>query len=178
MTATVATPVARATELPSIRWHRPLLWLAAVMALLTVSALVARFADPREVTGTNLWDKPLKFAISTVIYSVSWSWLIGHLQKSRRVASILGTVIAVALAVELTIITGAAAAGTTSHFNVSTPFNTAMWSIMGVSISVLWAATLVVSIILLRNALAIRRAPSRSGSAPSSRSWASASASS
>ncbi len=141
---------------PRIRWHRPLLWLAAVMAALAVFALVARFVDGREVLGANLWDKPLKFAISTVIYSVTWSWLIGQLERSRRLAWASGTVIAVALVAELAIIVGAAAAGTTSHFNVSTPLATAMWSLMAVSISVLWVATLVACLVLFRNPLGDR----------------------
>ena len=147
MTDTVPTAETR------IRWHRPLLWLAAAMAGLTLYALVARFADPREVTGANLWDKPLKFALSTIIYSVTWSWLIGQLQTARKAAALIGTVIAITLFIELAIITGVAAAGTTSHFNVSSPLATTLWSIMGASIGVLWVATFVVSIILFRNRL-------------------------
>lgn len=139
-----------------IRWHRPLLWLAALMAALTVFALVARFVDPREVTGLNAWDKPLKFAVSTVIYAVTWSWLIGQMQRSRRLASAMGTAIAVLLVIELAVIVGAAAAGITSHFNVSTPLSTTLWSLMAVSISLLWVATLVACVILFRNALGDR----------------------
>jgi len=65
-------------------------------------------------------------------------------------------VIAVALVVELAIIVGAAAAGTTSHFNVSTPLATAMWSLIAVSISVLWVATFVACLVLFRNPLGDR----------------------
>ena len=64
--------------------------------------------------------------------------------------------IAVALVVELAIIVGAAAAGTTSHFNVSTPLATAMWSLIAVSISVLWVATFVACLVLFRNPLGDR----------------------
>lgn len=149
-TATLPAPDTRSL---GIRWHRPLLWLAAAMTALAVGALMARFVDPRMVTGLNVWDKPLKFAVSTVIYAVTWSWLIGQLRRWRKAASVAGTVITVALAVELAVITGAAAAGTTSHFNVSTPLNALMWSIMGTSITVLWLATFVVAVILLRNPL-------------------------
>ncbi len=152
-TTTQAAP----TMVPSrIRWHRPLLWLAAVMAALAVFALVARFVDPRVVTGLNAWDKPLKFALSTVIYAVTWSWLIGQMGRWRRVASAAGWVITITLAVELAIITGAAAYGTTSHFNVTTPLNAAMWSVMGASISVLWVASFVAAVVLLRNPLGDR----------------------
>jgi len=139
-----------------IRWHRPLLVLAAAMGVLVVVCLVGLVVDPRESLGVNVWEKPLKFAISTAVYAVTWSWLIGQLQRFQRVAWWAGTISAILLLIELVIITGAAAAGITSHFNVSTPVNTVLWSIMAASIGTLWVATFVVSIILFRNPLGDR----------------------
>jgi hypothetical protein len=139
-----------------IRWHRPLLALAAAMGVLVAVCLVGLVVDPRESLGVNVWIKPLKFAISTAVYAVTWSWLIGQLQRFQRVAWWAGTISAILLLIELVIITGAAAVGITSHFNVSTPFNTVLWSIMAASIGTLWVATFVVSIILFRNPLGDR----------------------
>ena len=139
-----------------IRWHRPLLVLAAAMGVLVAVCLIGLVVDPRQSLGVNVWEKPLKFAISTAIYAVTWSWLIGQLQRFQRVAWWAGTISAILLLIELVIITGAAAAGITSHFNVSTPFNTVLWSIMAASIGTLWVATFVVSIILFRNPLGDR----------------------
>ena len=139
-----------------IRWHRPLLVLAAAMGVLVVVCLVGLVVDPRESLGVNVWEKPLKFAISTAVYAVTWSWLIGQLQRFQRLAWWAGTISAILLLIELVIITGAAAAGITSHFNVSTPVSTALWSIMAASIGTLWVATFVVSIILFRNSLGDR----------------------
>lgn len=134
-------------------WHRPLLVLAALMVPLALVAVVGLALDPREVTGAPLWAKPLKFALSTIIYAVTVSWLIGRLQRMRRAASIAGTIAAVLLGVELVIIVGYAAVGETSHFNVSTPLHTAAWAIMAGSISVVWAATLLVGVALFRSGL-------------------------
>ena len=139
-----------------IRWHRPLLVLAAAMGVLVAVCLIGLVVDPRQSLGVNVWEKPLKFAISTAIYAVTWSWLIGQLQRFQRVAWWAGTISAILLLIELVIITGAAAAGITSHFNVSTPVNTVLWSIMAASIGTLWVATFVVSIILFRNSLGDR----------------------
>lgn len=144
-----APPLAAAME--SGHWHRPLLWLAGVMALLAAVALVARFVDAREITGANAWDKPLKFALSTLIYSVTWSWLIGRLSRGRRFASLAGSAMVVLFAVEIVIIAGAAVLGATSHFNVSTPLHAAMWTVMAVSISALWVASLLATVQLFRN---------------------------
>lgn len=152
---------------PAIRWHRPLLWLAVAMAVVAAGALVGLVADPRTLTGAPLWAKPLKFAISVGIYAVTLSWLIGLLPatqaRSRRLAWWAGTAAAVFLVVEMVIIVGAAAAGLTSHFNVSTGFHAALWSVMAASIVTVWVAAVPIAILLLRadlgdpaRALAIR----------------------
>ncbi len=154
MTSTIARPSARpAARLAEVRWHRPLLVLAVVMGALTIACLIGLLVDPRELLGVSVWEKPLKFAISTVVYAITWSWLIGQLERGRRIAWWAGTASAVLLLIELAIIVGAAATGTTSHFNVSTAFNTVLWSIMAFSITALWIATFLVSILLFRNRL-------------------------
>lgn len=129
-------------------WHRPLMAVSALMALCTAVCLVGAAIDPRQVAGAEVWLKPLKFSLSILIYSVTWAWLIAHLPRFRRAAHTAGTVIAVALAVEQIAIVAATASGTTSHFNVSTPVSTALWGIMAVSITVLYVATFVTTILL------------------------------
>ena len=127
-------------------WHRPLMTVAALMVLCTIVCLVGALVDHRQVTGIDTWIKPLKFSVSILLYSVTWAWLIAHLPRFRRVASVAGTVVAVALIVEQTLIVGAAATGTTSHFNVSSAFATGVWATMAVSITVLYVATFVTTI--------------------------------
>lgn len=158
-TATGATAASAATrttadwrlDLPPSRWHRPLLVLGILLAVLTVVALIGYLVDDRDLLGVNLWEKPLKFAISGVLYAVTWAWLIGHFTRWQRAAWWAGTVIAVTLAIELIVIVGAAIAGLTSHFNVSTPLATTLWSIMATAITTLWVATFVAGMALWRN---------------------------
>jgi hypothetical protein len=137
----------------AIRWHKPLLVVAGLMALIAAYALVARFINPVEVTGLNQWDKPLKFSLSFILYCVTWSWLIGQLGRGRILASIAGISIGLASIAEMIVITGAAAVGTTSHFNVSTPLNTNLWIVMSIAITILWLSNLVVAIMLFVNRL-------------------------
>lgn len=163
MTSTASRPAVIETEtgagtrdplgLRSIRWHRPLLVLAASMVALALFSAAAMFFDPREVTGLNVWIKPFKFAVSTAIYSVTLAWLVGQLVRMRRLGWWAGTVAAVGLGVELIIITAFAAVAETSHFNVTTPLHSAAWSIMGSSIVAVWVVTLLVAIALFRNRL-------------------------
>ncbi|MGY4857580.1 hypothetical protein [Cryobacterium sp. AP23] len=143
--------------LPGIRWHRPLLWLAAGMAVVAIGAVVGLVVDPRTVTGAPLWAKPLKFAISVGIYALTLAWLIGLLPagpaRRRRLAWWAGTVAVVFLLVEMVIIVGAAWAGLSSHFNVTTAFHAALWSVMAVSIVIVWVAAVPLAILLLRTDL-------------------------
>jgi hypothetical protein len=136
--------------------HRPLLWLAAAMALLSIVSIIGVVVDPREVLGAPGWAKPLKFALSIGIYSLTLSWLIGQLDRMRRLAWIAGIISVIGLVIETVIIVGAAATGDTSHFNVSTPLNTALWSVMAFSIVVVWMMTLIVGVALFRNPLGDR----------------------
>jgi len=134
----------------AVTWHRPLLWLAVAMAGVTVIGAVGLLVDPRTLTGAPLWAKPLKFAISILVYSLTLSWLLGMLRRGRRLAWWAGTITAVFLVVEMIVIVGAAAAGLTSHFNVTTPFHAALWSMMAVSIVIVWASALLVAVLLFR----------------------------
>ena len=131
-------------------WHRPLMAVAALMAVVAAACLVGGLVDDRVVTGAPVWDKPAKFSLSILVYAVSWAWLIAHLPRYRRTAHRLGTVVAVALVVEQAVIVGAAAAGTTSHFNVSSPLATTLWAVMAASITVLYLCTFVTSLAVLR----------------------------
>ncbi|GAA2755197.1 hypothetical protein [Actinopolymorpha rutila] len=132
-------------------WHRPLMTLAVAMAAVAVVGVVGLFADHRVLTGMPIWAKPTKFAVSILIYSVTWAWLISQLRNLRRTAWWMGTVSAVGLMVEMVVIVGQVLRGTTSHFNETTPLNGALWQAMGISIAFVWVATLVVCVILFRN---------------------------
>lgn len=154
MTATPAhmlAPPANARIPAPDRWHRGLVLTAAAMGVLALVTTVLAVVDQREILGQNAWLKPLKFAISLGLYAVTLAWMLGQLRRWRRAADVAGTVTAIAIVAEIVIITGAAAAGTTSHFNVATPLNEALWGVMGASIAALWIAGLVVAVVLAAN---------------------------
>ena len=118
--------------------HRPLNWLALASIAGAIIVGVFYLFDTRELLGVSLWEKPLKFLLSTVVYALTFSWFAGLITKRQRLVWWLGTLIALMLAIELIIIIGLASAGLTSHFNVSNGFHIAMWSIMASGISILW----------------------------------------
>lgn len=132
----------------SLTWHRPLLVASAAMAALVLVSLVGLLVDPRTLTGAPIWAKPLKFSLSVLIYALTLAWLLRLLGARGRLAWWIGTVSAIALASEMVIIVGAVVAGTTSHFNVSTPLATTLWSVMASMIVVVWMLSLVTAVLL------------------------------
>ncbi len=129
-------------------WPLTLLGLAAVaLAVVTVGLAVV---DPRQITGAPAWAKPIKFAISTVFYSLTLMWMLSHVAGRRRLVALASGVTAVGLAIELVLIVGQVARGVRSHFNMSTPLDGAIFSVMGLTIMVVWLMNLLAAILVLR----------------------------
>ncbi|MFG1673397.1 hypothetical protein [Micromonospora sp. NPDC049282] len=139
-------------------WHRPLMLLVSAMAVLTVVAAVGVVADPRVLTGAPAWLKPLKFAISFVIYGVTLAWMLSLLPRRSRLAERAATVLVAVAVLEMVIIVAQVLRGTTSHFNTTTGLNAALFDVMGAAILVLFLAQAVLAVVLLR-----RRTPDRAG---------------
>ncbi|WBO69274.1 hypothetical protein [Streptomyces camelliae] len=125
----------------------------AVTALMSAVGLVV---DDRVLVGAPVWAKPFKFSVSFVAYCPSLAWMLSFLPRGRRVGWWAGTVVALAGLVEMVIITGQAARGKRSHFNHETPFDEALYNTMAVTVVILWTATLVVAVLLLRARIADR----------------------
>jgi hypothetical protein len=131
-----------------LRWHRPLLWFAAAMGLLTIIAAVGVFVDDRLVVGSPAWLKPFKFAVSMGVYALTLAWLLRAARRAPRTGWWAGTVVVLAATVEMCLIVLQGVRGEPSHFNNSTPFDEAIWSLMGNMVVVLWTASLVVAIVV------------------------------
>jgi hypothetical protein len=130
-------------------FSRPLTLVGVAMLLTLLATLAGILADPRIVTGAPAWLKPAKFAISISIYCFTLLWLLTFVRGRPRLVGLIAWVTAVALLIEMVLIAYAAALGTTSHFNVSTPVSTAVWTTMALSIVLVWAANLLTIVLLL-----------------------------
>ncbi|MFC4123389.1 hypothetical protein [Nocardia rhizosphaerae] len=126
--------------------HRPLLYFAAANAVLALVALIGLLVDDRVIAGSAAWFKPAKFAVSFVLYSVALAWLIALRPKASRLVWWMATVVVIAGTIEQVIIVGQVIRGLRSHFNTTTPLDAALWITMGVTIIVLFVATLVIGI--------------------------------
>ena len=132
------------------RLDRPQLTFAIVSAVAAVITAALVLLDDRVLLGAPLWMKPSKFFISATLLSLTLAYVIPRIsQKSKRVQIASLTIIG-SLAVELVLITWAAASETTSHFNVSSPLAIAVWSAMATFIGLVWVATMVLTLAYVR----------------------------
>jgi hypothetical protein len=104
------------------------------LALLAGMLVLSPF-DSRLVMGINPWIKPVKFAMSITIYVWTVAWLLEYLRLPSWAERIISWGISISMLTEIACIAAQAARGTTSHYNVNTPLDAAIFSIMGAMIA-------------------------------------------
>jgi hypothetical protein len=130
--------------------NAPLTLLGVLMVGTLLAALVGLVVDHQVITGAPAWLKPAKFAISVTIYCFTFVYLLQFVRGHRRLVAFVANATALALLVEMVIIVGQVIRGTTSHFNVSTPLDSALWSVMAGFITLTWTMALILGVLLLR----------------------------
>ena len=124
---------------------------AAVMQIILIGALVGLAVDPRMITGAPAWLKPVKFAVSITIYTVTLAWIFTLLPEWTRTRRVVGWMTAITMLIEIAIIGGQAWRGTTSHFNVGTVLDGVLFTIMGLAIVIQTISTIAVAVALWRH---------------------------
>jgi Domain of unknown function (DUF4281) len=149
-----AEPLRAATRALA-RAHRPLAWLTAGAFGLLAASLLLELVDGRQVLGVSTWVKPAKFAASIAVTSPVLAWIIAELggETQRRLRR-AGTLMAIAAALELVIITFQAARGVPSHFNNASVLDGVLFTVMGVGILGFWFAEVYVTVRAFRHRFA------------------------
>lgn len=130
--------------------HWPLTLATLINTALIPIMLVMLVLDPKIITGAPAWIKPLKFVISVAIYCATFLWLLTYVEGKRHWFQKVATVTAVALIIENALIIMQVIRNTTSHFNASTAFDSAVFSVMGIFIIVVSVCNLLLAIQLTR----------------------------
>jgi len=117
-----------------IRSAGPVLYYFALgfTAMFFILVILSRF-DHRQLMGVNIWLKPSKFALSLAIYCFTWPLYLQFLVDEKLKRRFLYFTV-FALSFELLAIVSQAARGQMSHFNISTPYNAFVFSVMGIVI--------------------------------------------
>ena len=136
-------------DLSRLKHTKTLFWLAVISVFGAIVLVPFWILDSRELLGVSVWEKPIKFFVSSAIFSFTYSWLSSFITKGARWVKLAGLFIAVSLAVELVLISAMAILGTTSHFNVSSPTAIVIWSLMATFISIVLFSTIFISLMIL-----------------------------
>lgn len=149
-------PLASRRELGSEIWRRnpPLVALVLAMLVLAAVALLGLIVDPRVITGAPAWMKPLKFAVSIAIYSVTLLWMLTFIPDRPRFVKAISWGVLLGLGVEMVLIVMQVLRNTTSHFNQTTPFDAAVFTAMGAMIAGVWLLNAIVAFLLARRRFA------------------------
>ena len=137
--------------LERLRHSKPLFWMGVASIVFAAVLVPLWLIDPRTVGGVSTWEKPLKFFVSSVIFAFTYSWLSSFITKKEKAVRIAGWAILVAFVVELSLITVVAAFAQSSHFNVSSPLAITIWALMAVFISTVLVATVILSLLVIRD---------------------------
>ena len=131
-----------------LRRRNQLLFTVALIHLaFAVLFTVLMQLDGRMLLGRNVWTKPWKFATSITIFAATMGWILPSLSLGDRTEGLVSYIIAAAMLIEITLISGQAARAVPSHFNTSTPLDAAIFAAMGIAVTI---NTLVVAYVLWR----------------------------
>lgn len=133
-----------------------LLWVAGVHLVIAVGCALALLWDASPLLGVHPATKPLKFALSISLFLGTLAFLVPALSLGSSMRNVVAALLALTMVVEMAAILLQAVRGTTSHFNVGTPFDTAVLRAMMIAIVVATVAvcglTLVATFAPLRTA--------------------------
>ncbi|MEM1134509.1 MAG: hypothetical protein AAGI07_01630 [Bacteroidota bacterium] len=115
--------------------NEPLFLFGMICLLLACLLFVLSKVTDTEVMGVNAWYKPLKFCLSTTLFSWAMGWYVYYLGESTTV-QVFNWVVIIGLGFEIMYIALQASRGQLSHFNVSTPLYASMFSLMAFAAAV------------------------------------------
>jgi hypothetical protein len=128
---------------------RPLYYTVLFQLIFAGFCLLALLFDDRVLLGLPVWVKPLKFAISLAVYTLTLAYLVPFLHS--KVARIIISYVTSFFAVIETLLIGfQAARGVQSHFNTELLFDNVIYQVMGAGATTFTLLTIYLGIELLR----------------------------
>jgi hypothetical protein len=120
-----------------LRHRDPLLsWIGAAMMLTLIVCALLSIGDERLILGISPWIKPMKFLVSVTIFLWTVAWFMPETANAPRARAFVRWTIGLAMIIEMVCVIMQAARGTTSHFNIATPFDGLVFNVMGMTILV------------------------------------------
>jgi hypothetical protein len=122
-----------------------LFYFGAIFLIGALACIILIAVTQNQVLGVNAFLKPFKFLLSSAILSWTLAWYIGYLGQRSDITIVVWIIIA-NLCLQDIYIFMQAARGMMSHFNVSTPFYSGMFSLMAASSTMLTLGVLYIGV--------------------------------
>jgi hypothetical protein len=140
---------------PGLRgWEPALAFVGAALLAAMIPTGWLALIDERTLNDVGIWDKPLKFQLSTGMFLLMASWVFTRLPAGWR-HTLAGRYVIWAAIVstlfEVGYIVFQASRGQASHFNYSNGFTIAMYGLMGAGAVILTSTALVQGVGVLRH---------------------------
>jgi hypothetical protein len=113
--------------------NEALFYFGLLCLVFAIICLVLSKTSSAQVYNVSAWYKPFKFAFSTVFYAWAMAWFCYYLPNFN--IKLFNWTVIILLGFEIFYIAFQAARGQMSHFNLSTPFYSAMYSMMAFAAS-------------------------------------------
>jgi hypothetical protein len=110
---------------------RVLYYTGLVHIILALLFLVLSGADARVINEESIWLKPFRFAVSIFLFTWTYAWFTNYCESGKKIIATLNSIIAISMFIEIILIAMQSVRGVASHFNVSTPFDAKVFSVMG-----------------------------------------------
>jgi hypothetical protein len=121
-------------------------WVCLFIAILF---LIFAKTTSTQVYGVNAWYKPFKFAFSTFTFAWAMAWYCSYLPDFN--IKLFNWTIIVLLGFEIVYIAIQAGKGQLSHYNVSSSFYSAMYSLMALAASLVTIYTAYVGVLFFKH---------------------------
>ena len=129
---------------PVESYQRFAYWCAALLVLSGIFHLGVYVVDGGAWEGPLSWRKPIVFGLSFGITLATLSWFMTFIRPRRLWGWVLIGAFSVASVVEVFLISMQTWRGVPSHFNEDTPFDAAVFSAMGMLVTIIAVLTVVI----------------------------------
>jgi hypothetical protein len=132
--------------------NETLYYFGLICLLFAIFCLIMTKISVTQVYNVNAWYKPFKFAISTTFYAWAMAWYLHYLPDYNPNWFNWSTI--VLLGFEIVYIALKASQGQLSHYNISTPLHSFLFSMMALAASLVTIYTAYIGILFFQNNVA------------------------
>jgi hypothetical protein len=136
--------------IPQLKYrNETLFYFGLICFLMSIAFLIFTKFTTTQVFGVNAWYKPFKFAFSTFLFSWAMAWYCCYLPNFN--VTLFNWTVIVLLGFEIVYIAFQASRGQLSHFNLSTPVYSALFSLMAMAATLVTLYTAYVGILFFKS---------------------------